>query len=164
MTLGLLPGLSTGDEIDAIAVIVLAVTAVAVFAYAVAAFWQARATRDLAVAALQPVILVWPEGNEPPGTSCRFLYRNIGSGPALNLRFVSSVGNWRQHYHRVGMGISEENGLIDLQYSNLTSGFTVQVTYEDVSKVLWQTTLSMEIVAGRLRHGNSEFSSVWGRA
>lgn len=93
---------------------------------------QARATQRLARAALQPVLVQWLDVKRQ--MPC---YWNIGTGPALNIRW--SLGD--QSDRRPAMGIRDDKGdLAAFDLTKLTSPALLVAEYNDVEGTRWRST------------------------
>ncbi len=161
--IGILPGLSTSEEISLGVAIVLAATLVAVIWYAWEARKQAKATGDIASATLRPVVTLWTNETSVGVNRYTLSYDNIGSGPALNVKFEREpeIGTWSETPGRVSISTREDNtGVIDLQLQEIPDSMVVRALYQDASGYWWKTELPLTKLKGKLRNGTSTITGI----
>jgi|GEM_PF-6046208 len=158
--------MSTGEWVVAV---VLILTLGAVLWYAWEARKQAAASARVAEAALRPVMLLWTELNpavcQHDIQAYKVYYRNIGSGPAINISFHLEPpdGDWLEPSERVGMGIHEETGVTEIVLAPVPDRLSVVAVYEDPSHGRWKTTLTLDKDSrGRLGNGESKVERIGG--
>jgi hypothetical protein len=156
------------------ALAMLAVTVglvIATFLYAKSARRQADASRQMAEAALRPLILLWTGpapyagGDQAHGPPYTLNYWNIGSGPALNItiRPDSTAAQWFEPSKRVGMGVRDEKTRIKVGVTLPSPDqFDVVAEYDDAFQCRWRTTLTLYKEDSLLRNGESKVERVEG--
>jgi hypothetical protein len=161
--------MNAGEGIQLGVAFVLLLTLAAVLWYAWEARKQAKASAQIAEAALRPVILLWTELNpavcQHDLQAYKVYYRNIGSGPAVNISFdlEPPEGDWLEPRKRVGMGIHEERGVTSMVLGPIPDRLSVVAVYQDASHRRWKTTLRLDKDKnGRLGNGESKVERVEG--
>ena len=157
--------MNAGDGIQIGVAVVLAVTLLAVLYYARqtqkqaeatvkmadAARDQAEASARIAEAALRPVMTLWAEDHPPESlagaeVSYTVGYKNIGNGPALNIRFCLGFadGRWLEQDTRVSMGVSDKESPLQVRVPlPIPERLFVVAEYDDASHSRWKTTLTL---------------------
>lgn len=128
--------MTTGDWIQVWIAATLTATLVAVVGYVLWTKLQAEATKRIARATLQPVLVQWIDVEEQV-----IKYWNSGMGPALEIRW--QLGE--QTDRRLAMGIRDEKGKLDkFDLSEAKSPATLVAEYEDVEGIGWHSTLELK--------------------
>jgi len=143
--------MSTGEWIQIGVGVVLTLTLGAVLWYAWEARQQAKASARIAEAALRPVIVLWALSAPPRPLGAEvgyaLRYKNIGNGPAINIRFCVGFGDglWSEQGARVSMGIGEEVSPIEVKVPlPIPERLFVLAEYDDASHSRWKTILRLE--------------------
>ena len=148
--------------VQALSAVVLALTLIAVAYYAkqtrkqaeastsiaVEARKQAEASRRMAEGVLRPVVTQWIKPTRIDAARgiipLIVYYANIGSGPAINIRWSLEGGKWRETPRRVGLGVQQQDDIKgNLDFPSTVSAPAVIVEYEDVGGVRWRSTLKL---------------------
>jgi hypothetical protein len=162
---GLIPGLSSSDEINLVATMFIAATLIGVLWYAWEARKQATATANIADATFRPVLSLWSLEKVIGQTLNPYtlFYQNIGSGPALNIKLERDpeIGTWDRPSERVSMSTREkEDGQIDLKLGSLPESLIFRARYQDVSGCWWKTEITMQQKDGKLQNGDSHITRI----
>ena len=144
--------MSTGEWIQISVGVVLTLTLLAVCWYAWEARKQAKASARVAEAALRPVMTLWAEDHAPESlagaeVSYTMGYKNIGNGPALNIRFSLGFvdGRWLEQDARVSMGVSDKESPLRVKVPlPIPERLFVATEYDDASHSRWKTILRLE--------------------
>ncbi len=133
---------------------VLSATLMGVLWYAWETRKQAKSTQRIAEAALRPVLVHWIEDTPSSDTSLPIQYRNIGNGPALDIRWEFTD----QTRERVAMGTDDQQAFIKFSISG-AAPFELVCRYADAHGNHWVSTLEVVERSGRLENGPSSFAS-----
>jgi hypothetical protein len=162
--------MSTGEWIQIAVAGVLTLTLVAVVWYGWQARSQAKASARIAEAALRPVMVLWADPYVPhhlPGgeVSYNVRYKNIGNGPALNIRFCLGFvdGRWLEQDTRVSMGVGDEESPLGVKVPlPIPDQLFVTAEYEDASHSRWKTTVRLQKEGVFLRNRESKLERIGG--
>jgi len=138
---------TTSDWIQVWIAATLTATLFAVVGYVLWTKLQAEATKRIARATLQPVLVQWVDVDEQV-----IKYRNSGMGPALRIRWQLD----EQSDRRLAMGIRNKEGKLDkFDLSKAKSPAKLVAEYEDAERTGWYSTLELEQQDGGWENGAS---------
>ena len=92
-------------------------------------------------------------------------YKNIGNGPALNIRFCLGFvdGRWLEQDTRVSMGVGDEESPLGVKVPlPIPDQLFVTAEYEDASHSRWKTTITLQKDGVFMRNRGSKLERVLG--
>jgi len=131
------------------------ITMVGVFWYAWEARKQAEATRRIAESGIRPILEQWIDETPVSEEELALKYRNIGNGPAVNMRWHVDG----QTKERVSMGTKDVKGTARFSLTEHPPA-SVVCEYGDASGKLWVSRLELKRSEyGKLVNGLSSHSA-----
>ena len=156
--------LTSGEWFQAGTLFVLTITLGAVLWYAREAWKQARATQRIADAGLRPIIVHWVDETSVSSSTVEVLYRNIGNGPALSVRWWLEGNEPNEPNHTViALEHEHEKSSADPDSNWFVvpekRPFVMMCEYEDIHGNSWLSTLEIVERGGMLSHGVASIAS-----